>query len=96
VRWDGTEWDETAAVTGGGGSVTDPPIDCTTIRRYGAGERGRMDAGKRKRMAACIHKEISLFFREDIVFSIIIITDCNIYIMMITGIPLLTTENYVS
>lgn len=58
--WDETEWDETAAVTGGGGSVTDPPIDCTTIRRYGAGERAYMDARKRKRMAA--YKEVSLFF----------------------------------
>ena len=56
---------------------------------HGCGEEEKKDGG--------VYTQRNFpFFREDIVFSIIIITDCNIYIMMITGIPLLTTENYVS
>lgn len=68
-RWNGTEWNETAAVTGGGGSVTDPPIDCTTIRRYGAGERVTHRRARGKGWRAYVHKEISLSSARFFVFS---------------------------
>lgn len=36
--------------------MTDPPIDCTTIRRYGAGERARIDEQEEKDGGVCTQR----------------------------------------
>lgn len=51
--------------------MTDPPIDCTTIRRYRAGERARIDGGK----------DGGVYTQRNFPFSyrlfVSVITECN-------------------
>jgi len=58
--------------------VTDPPIDCTTIRRYGAGERERLDGEKEKDGGVYAQRNFP-FFREDTSFVSIVVANNDDY-----------------